>query len=287
VFLPDISESSVVAQTAFAQLIRVRTATQQRFLVKVARRDSSALPGALLEEEFQFFSESRSPRQLSAVRFARFADSPAAYYEDVEGQPISLDASAAWQRDHFVSLVEELCSILADVHRRGLILTGIAPESFLRGPDPAGLVLTDAALAQRSGIPSRHSPEVWISSNCLAYAAPEVFGGAETSLDVRADLYALGAILYRCLWGREPFETPDPARLIQCHLAKRPEPPTGAVSVPQPVIEAVMRLLEKDPADRFGDLDDFLAALEIRSESKSRPVRDVVVTQVGIDYILQ
>jgi hypothetical protein len=93
------------------------------------------------------------------------------------------------------------------------------------------------------------------------YLAPEQALGAE--LDGRADLYALGVLLYELLTGRLPFTGDDPLAVISQHLHAPVVPPsTFCPDLPAPLEAVVLKLLAKDPADRFASADEVALALE-------------------------
>jgi eukaryotic-like serine/threonine-protein kinase len=95
-----------------------------------------------------------------------------------------------------------------------------------------------------------------------AYMAPEQITGV--SLDVRADVYALGVLLYELLADRRPFLSERRSELLRAHLLE-PPPPLGSVReglTLDPQLESlVMRALEKDPGKRHADATELLAAL--------------------------
>lgn len=81
------------------------------------------------------------------------------------------------------------------------------------------------------------------------YASPEQLTGAPVGS--RADLYALGVLLYRMLCGKRPFEAEHPHTLARMHLEDPPVPPRKAVpAIPESVSAIVLHLLEKHPDDR-------------------------------------
>lgn len=94
-----------------------------------------------------------------------------------------------------------------------------------------------------------------------AYMAPEQWVGEE--IDGRADIYALGVVLYELLAGRPPFSAATPLGLMRQHL-EVPVPPLAAhgVGVPWPFDEVLQRALAKDPAQRFQHAGDFKAAID-------------------------
>jgi serine/threonine protein kinase len=92
--------------------------------------------------------------------------------------------------------------------------------------------------------------------------APEQTGLVGRGVDGRADLYALGALLFHAAAGRPPFVAADPAELLRMH-ALTPAPPLASVRPGcSPVLADILaRLLAKDPDDRFQTGEAVAAAL--------------------------
>lgn len=90
--------------------------------------------------------------------------------------------------------------------------------------------------------------------------SPEQIMAAST-IDHRADIYALGAMVYEMLTGEPPF-TGSPAQVLFAHLQRRPTDPGELVpGLPSSVADSVMRALEKNPQDRFQSARAFAVAL--------------------------
>ncbi|HWH93997.1 MAG TPA: AAA family ATPase, partial [Baekduia sp.] len=89
-------------------------------------------------------------------------------------------------------------------------------------------------------------------SDTWAYRAPEQTGRLQRQVDSRTDLYALGVILFARLTGRLPFDAVDPLEWVHRHLAVPPRAPRSIdPTIPEMVERVVLRLLAKDPDDRY------------------------------------
>ncbi len=83
-----------------------------------------------------------------------------------------------------------------------------------------------------------------------AFSSPEQLKGED--LDIRSDIYSLGATLYMLLTGRPPFEEKGIVRLLAAVLDKTPESPeTLRPGIPRKLASVVIRMLERQPAKRF------------------------------------
>jgi serine/threonine protein kinase len=96
------------------------------------------------------------------------------------------------------------------------------------------------------------------------YMAPEQLLGED--VDARADIYAVGAVIYECLTGRTPHSADDPMQLISRVLEQSPAPPHELVpDVPRKLSDAVLAALHRDRGQRprtMGELHELLVARE-------------------------
>jgi len=93
------------------------------------------------------------------------------------------------------------------------------------------------------------------------YASPEQVMGERVGS--RADLYSLGVVLYEALTGARPFDGPSPAAVALERLRVKPRPPTSIdPTIPRPLEQIVMRLLERRPEARPASAGDVAAELD-------------------------
>jgi eukaryotic-like serine/threonine-protein kinase len=148
---------------------------------------------------------------------------------------------------------------LAVVHAAGLVHRDVKPSNILLRADGQP-VLTDfglaAAFAELRGA-RLTPPETLVGT--ADYIAPEAITGGK--VDARADIYALGVVLYEMLVGYVPFAGREPFQTLRAHVEE--ESPALPPSVPQSVAALVGRALQKDPARRFESAAAFAEALAL------------------------
>ena len=121
--------------------------------------------------------------------------------------------------DELTGLGLGLARAVAEMHRRGVMHRDITPANVVLDGDGVPR-LVDFALANSfAEIRPEFTPHSEITGT-LAYLAPEGTGRTGRPVDQRADLYALGAVLYELATGAPPFGAGDPLRLIHDHLAR-------------------------------------------------------------------
>jgi hypothetical protein len=114
-----------------------------------------------------------------------------------------------------------------------------------------------------------------------AFASPEQLRGDE--LDVRSDIYSVGATLYYLLTGRAPFDHANVVRLVtQVAQDMPPAPRSMRPGLPKELDAIVMRCLAKRPADRFAAYDDLRAALEPFTSAPPRPANPGIRFMAGV-----
>lgn len=102
------------------------------------------------------------------------------------------------------------------------------------------------------------------------YISPELARGV-SAIDHRTDIYALGVIVYEMITGTPPFTGQNHFQLLYKHGNEAPDPPSQRnpdAKIPAHVEVAVLRALEKKPADRFSSMKDFCEALQAPSEPR-------------------
>jgi serine/threonine protein kinase len=155
-----------------------------------------------------------------------------------------------------VAVAVDVCRALEAAHLRGLIHRDVKPGNLMLLPD-GRVKVVDFGIARAAGSDTLTGTGVVLGST--AYLAPEQASGQP--VDERADLYALGCVLYEMLTGAVPFSADTPVATMYRHVNEDPPPPSSIRPVPVAFEAVVMRCLEKDPRRRFGSAVDLEHAL--------------------------
>ncbi|MEA2398270.1 MAG: eukaryotic-like serine/threonine-protein kinase, partial [Thermoleophilaceae bacterium] len=142
-------------------------------------------------------------------------------------------------------------------HRRGIVHRDFKPHNVIVAPDDT-LKVTDFGIA-RAG--ASEMTETGSIMGTAQYLSPEQAQGQQVG--PASDLYSIGVMLYEALAGRVPFTGDSAVSIALKHVNEMPPPLHQLRPDIHPALEAaVMRALAKDPASRYANADEFIAALE-------------------------
>ena len=160
-------------------------------------------------------------------------------------------------------LVRRLCEALAYLHGEGIVHRDLKPENIIVRPDQHPVLVDFGLMARVVDHDGREPLEVAsVAIGTCTYMAPEQAKG--DLVDARADLYALGCILYELACGQPPFSGSSAEAILYQHANVPPEAPSDLAPGIQefPGLERlIMGLLAKDPRARVGHARDVASAL--------------------------
>jgi serine/threonine-protein kinase len=231
---------------------------ERKVAIKVLHHDVHVQPGMLerFKREARLLSAVEHPAVVRIIDFGESEHSACLVMELVEGQSLyELLRTGPLEPARALVVLRQLAEGLSAIHDKGIIHRDIKPENvFLtRGPRGEQARLLDFGIA-RLVEPDADSnvSQVGVVLGTPEYLSPEQAIGAR--VDVRSDLYSLGVLAYRALSGRLPFDGPTPRHYIAQHANSAPLPldrAAPALGINPTLVSMVMRLLEKDPANRF------------------------------------
>ena len=176
-------------------------------------------------------------------------------------QGISLSDISGLTIRRVLNIGQQICEALEYAHSQGLVYRDLKPGNVLieKSGFQFFVKLTDFGLARPRE--QSYDPSESTAAGTLFYLAPELISGQPA--DVASDLYALGATLYEMLTGRVPFSAFDEETILAQHLEARVTPPSQSRANVPPALEAIiLRLLEKNPSDRFASAREVCDLLE-------------------------
>lgn len=157
-----------------------------------------------------------------------------------------------------VRIARQLAGGLAAAHDQHIVHRDIKPANIMLAAPHGTVKLSDFGLARSAEDPSLTTAGALVGSPL--YMSPEQVRGQE--LDGRSDLFSMGSVLYSGLVGKPPFMGRHVAAVLNNVCTLVPPPPhVIRPEVPEPLSDAVMRLLEKEAEDRFQTAAEFAAAL--------------------------
>jgi beta-lactam-binding protein with PASTA domain/predicted Ser/Thr protein kinase len=182
--------------------------------------------------------------------------------EYLEGRTLKkvVQDEAPLAADRAIDLTIQILRAARFAHKRGIIHRDLKPHNVIieDAVPPARAKVTDFGIAKAGASDMTQTGSIMGTAQ---YLSPEQAQGHAVS--AASDLYSVGIILYEMLTGRVPFEGESAVTIALKQVSEAPVPPSALNPAVPPALEAVvMRALEKDPARRFSDADDFIAALE-------------------------
>ena len=226
-------------------------------------------PGQAADERFSreagIAARLTHPNSVRLVDFGRTeSGAPFVAMEYVAGRTLaSLLEEGPLHEVRAIHLAQQLCRSLREAHALQILHRGLRPASVMllrQHDEPDFVKVMDFGMPRASTMDELSK----MPTAAAHYLAPEQ--ARNQPLDVRCDIYAVGAVLYQMLCGRPPFVGTCATDVIVRHLAEQPLPPRAVrpdLGIPAALERIVLRCLAKDRAARFGSMDELLEALKL------------------------
>jgi outer membrane protein assembly factor BamD (BamD/ComL family)/predicted Ser/Thr protein kinase len=241
-------------------------------------------PALALDESYveRFVREAKSlaklnhPNVVTVIDVGRAGDHYYLVMEYVEGESLAdiTEEKGALPQEKALPIVRDIAYALQHAQDNNLIHRDIKPDNILLSGD-GHCKLCDLGLARRSGASSALTA-AGVAMGTPEYIAPEQARG-ESELDIRTDIYSLGATLYHVVMGKAPFDGPTPAHIMRAHM----DEPLSFPDEPQinpDLRELISKMMAKDPARRqqsarelLEDIDLVMAGKRVKSAAKPAP----------------
>jgi serine/threonine-protein kinase len=240
--------------------------------MKVLAPETASKPEMLrrFRLEAQAVSKLNHPNIVQTFDFGQADGALYLVMEYIKGDDLSslLRREGPWTFARAARFFAQVCSGLTEAHEAGIVHRDLKPENLMvvrrrEGVEHAKVL--DFGLAK---LRERGAAERAISSGGQVigtpyYMAPEQVRGED--LDARADIYSLGATLYRVLTGEPPFDAPSPMSVLSKHLTDDVVPPRDRAptrALPPDADRIVLRAMAKSADDRYASAAEVQQDLE-------------------------
>ncbi|NJL90118.1 MAG: protein kinase, partial [Coleofasciculaceae cyanobacterium SM2_1_6] len=242
-----------------------RTGDQLPVILKLPKAEYPTAKQILhYQREYHLTSQIHLEGVIKSYELQKKQQKPVLVLEDFGGESLKY-----WTKHREFTLFQileiaiKIIDIVGKIHRKDIIHKDLNTSNIVYNPDTEQLKLIDFGIAtvlSRQN-PNLSSPEVL--EGTLTHISPEQTGRINRPLDYRTDFYSFGVTLYQLLTQQLPFTSPEPSKLIHCHLAKQPRPPQELnPKIPPALNNVVMKLLAKNVESRYQSAVGIRADLE-------------------------
>jgi eukaryotic-like serine/threonine-protein kinase len=225
----------------------------------------------------RFLREARAAARIKSEHIARVADvgqladgAPFIVMEHLVGADLSeiLADHGPLPIGEAVAYVLQACAAIAEAHAIGIIHRDLKPSNLFltqRSDGTPLLKVLDFGIAKALD-EQRNFADVAVTDTAAAFGTPAYMSPEQLrsskNVDVRTDIWGLGAILYELLAGRRPFDAETPLAMLAALVADPPHPLRLARPEVSPELEAaILKCLEKDTSQRYATVAELADAL--------------------------
>lgn len=224
--------------------------------------------------EYEFLRAYPHPNLVEVKEyFPEWQGNPAYVMEWVEGN--------TWQHhwgdrkgiDHiseFLNLFGQLCEVVDFIHKHQIIHRDLKPQNILISSNEV-LKLIDFGIMKVADLTLYTHRNTFMGS--AYYVSPEGISGE--TVNHTADIFALGVMLYDLFTGLKPFKGPTLGETIYQRLVKKPQPPSQIAEVPEALDGIILKMLERNPRNRYQDCAEIYKDLfSVLSSYLPNPVKE-------------
>ncbi|HTE50523.1 MAG TPA: serine/threonine-protein kinase [Kofleriaceae bacterium] len=244
-------------------------ALKKRFAAKLLTADLARHPEAIARFEVEAHAASQLDHEniVSVIDYGKTDDGCVfLIMELLRGKTLQarMDQGPA-APEEIVAIVVQVCHALAAAHAAGIVHRDMKPENIFLTQRPGGRPVVKVldfgiSKARESSVRDGRITKQGQLLGSPEYMSPEASRGDE--VDARADIYAVGVILYELLCGEVPFRHENYLKVLQMHANQLPRSPRELVpDMPLSVERLIMRALDKDPDRRQSTIEELEAEL--------------------------
>ncbi len=263
------------------RLYRAVCLQRSREVVLKYLADSHPSPAMLagFHSEYRILQQLTLPTVINALALENHGRQLVLVREYFPGRTLSEYAAGRMLPiEEIYHLITALVETLNAMHQSGIVHGNLNPDNLLLDPELMQLKLIGFSCAKFiTQLDDDTEPPV-ISVGDIDYLAPEQSGRMNRGVDGRADIYALGVILFELLTGRTPFASTDSIGLIHRHIAQSiPDPRQFYPQLTENLARVVIKMLAKDPGDRYATAAELLSDITICRQTSMTGVPGLVM----------
>ncbi len=257
-----------------AMHLQLRETVALKFLRLDEGRNLSDLRSRF-RREAQICAKVRNEHIVRVIDVGTFGDAEYMVMEHLVGTDLRRlqKETVPFPLERAVDILVQICDGLAAVHAHGIVHRDLKPSNIFvtKGSDGTELVkILDFGISKWTAAPETPDDDLTKTGAVLGspkYMAPEQLFGSST-VDARADIWSIGAILYELVTGQAPFHQPSFARLCaELASGEPPEPPNlYRDALPEELDAAIMLCLQPNPDERLPNVavlaGELLAAMK-------------------------
>lgn len=232
---------------------------------------SSNVYEELLRKEFKLLKYIDGERVVKALEFID-SDEVAMITPFCEGSVLKyLITENSLKYKEKVKIALEIAKAIREVHEKKIIHKDINPTNLIWNSASQSIKLIDFNIAERVTSQKVDFVNPKHMQGTLAYISPEQTGRLNRDIDYRTDYYSFGVTLYELFTGHLPYGQEDYLKVIHQHLATEPKPPIEVNTfVPQFMSDIILKLMNKDVAERYQSLEGILYDLTLCINSEGQ-----------------
>lgn len=261
--LPGFSITEKVYEDAYILVaFALSEKAAQRKLLKIVKSGKRVMvENAKLIHEFNFLSTLDMEGLFKPTSYLSFKEMMVLEYEPIDAVTLRDYWADATAPAAYVPILKNIVKRLQELHEREILHFNIRPDTLLIQRHTYQIYLTGFGYA----VHQKHREEQGqgsLEGNPI-YMSPEQTGRMNTPVDARADIYSLGMTLYEVFSKKLPFTAKGALDWAHAHMAQEPVPIQHVnPTLPPMISEMIMRMLAKDPEERYPSMKAILEELE-------------------------
>lgn len=215
-----------------------------------------------LKYEFEILKSIQHECIVKPINFEVYGNRAFLILEDIQAFSLAQIHEDNISYSVFLDIALKILSGLSEIHKKNIIHHSIRPENIIYNFETKELRIIDFSASSNLKKQESLVFAKYLNFKNLPYTSPEKTGRMNRSVDYRTDFYSLGITLYKLITSKLPFTNDSSIELIHSHLAITPLTPYEVSNVPRILSRIIMKLLEKNPEERyqscFGVIQDLL-----------------------------